>query len=182
MKYSIIRKFRISDIHNINKIYKDSFKKNERFSLNLFYFNIILQKSKIYVLENYGKICAFIYLFFYKDMIFVLYLAVDINERDKGYGSKLLSWCLNKYKNKCFFLNIEEVDKKFQDYEIRQKRLEFYLKNNFYLTNYLSINDDSIGNILSNKKDFNISQYKKLDNNISLFFLTTKDKIKEIDK
>ena len=96
-------------------------------------------------------------------MIFILYLAVNTKIRSNGYGSYLLRWCLEKYKDKKIYLNIEEVKKEFEDYETRKRRLNFYLKNGFFYTNYISKEDSGNFNILSNNLEIDINQYKMLD-------------------
>ena len=70
-----------------------------------------------------------------------------------------------------------EINKKYDDYIIRKKRLDFYIKNNFYNTNYISTNNDLISHILSNKQEFNIEKYKLFDKKISRYFLCKSDKI-----
>ena len=96
-------------------------------------------------------------------MIFILYLAVNIESRSKGYGSYLLKWCLQKYKDKKIYLNIEEVKESVKDYETRKKRLKFYQNNGFYITNYISKEDIENFNILSNSLEIDINEYKILD-------------------
>lgn len=177
----IIEEFRFKDIKYINKIYEESFSQNNRFPKFLLYFNTFRKKAKLLVIRVDNEICGFIYLIFYKDMVFILYLAITASERNKGYGGMLLQWCLTNYKNKDFYLNIDEINANFDDYKIRKKRCEFYLKNKFYLTNYLSVNDNFKGNILSLKKDLNVERYKKIDKKISVWFLTSKDKIEKIN-
>ena len=96
-------------------------------------------------------------------MIFLLYLAINTEIRSKGYGSYLLKWCLRKYKDKKIYLNIEEVKEDFEDYEIRKRRLDFYLKNGFFLTKYISKEEFENFNILSNNLEIDINRYKILD-------------------
>ncbi len=72
-------------------------------------------------------------------MSFILYLAVNKMYRDKGYGTYLLNEELKLYKENTIYLNIDEINEKYVDIEIRKKRLNFYLKNNIHLINYLSI-------------------------------------------
>ncbi len=175
----IIGEFKLKDRKYIDKIYEESFSQEERFPKFLLYFNIFRKKAKLYVIKNDSKICGFTYLIFYKNMVFILYLAITTSERDKGYGSTLLKWCLNEYKNKEFYLNIDEINPKFDDYQIRKQRGQFYLRYGFYLTDYLSVNDNSKGHILSLKKDLNIETYKELDKRISYWFLTSRDEIEK---
>lgn len=145
----------------VNKIYKKSFPVEERYiSLSKMIHN---SKTELYCLVDNEIVLGIIYLIHYKDMIFILYLAVNEEIRSKGYGSYLLKWCLKKYKDKKIYLNIEEVKEDFEDYEIRKKRLNFYLKNGFFITNYISNEKFGNFNILSNNLEIDINQYRILD-------------------
>ncbi len=61
-----IREFNIRDLKKVNDIYVESFPKEERFSILILLFNILLKKSKMYILENCENIVAFIYIINYK--------------------------------------------------------------------------------------------------------------------
>ena len=74
-----------------------------------------------------------------------------------------MKWCLQKYRDKKIYLNIEEVKENAKDYETRKKRLKFYQNNGFYITNYISKEDIENFNILSNSQEIDINEYKKLD-------------------
>lgn len=145
----------------VNEIYNNSFPKEERYiSLDEM---INKSNTELYCLIDGDSVLGFIYLIFYKDMIFILYLAVNSKIRSKGYGSYLLKWCLERYKDKRIYLNIEEVKEGLEDYEIRRKRLNFYLKNGFYITDYISKEEAENFNILSNNIKININEYIMLD-------------------
>lgn len=145
----------------INEIYEKSFPREERY-INLKKM-IENPNTELYCLADNGTVLGFIYLIFHNDMIFILYLAINKEIRSKGYGTYLLNWCLKKYNNKKIYLNIEEVKENVSDYEIRKKRLDFYLKNGFYITNYISKEKYINFNILSNNLEIDITQYKELD-------------------
>lgn len=177
MKESI-RKFKIKDWKNIKKLYINSFQKEERFSFLLLYFNILRKNSKLYILEVNNQTTGFIDAIYYKNMIFILYLAIDKKKRNLGYGSKLLKWFLNENKDKNIYLNIDEVDTSFSDYKLRKKRLDFYLNNNFHLTDYLSIEDGGNFNIMVTN-NFELNNYIELDKKVSKWYF---NKISEIQK
>ena len=149
----------------VNDIYEKSFPKEERYITldNMAH----RQNTELYCLMDNNQVVGMIYLIFYKDMIFILYLAVSQEKRSKGYGSYLLKWCLQKYFDKKIFLNIEEVKKDFKDYETRKKRLKFYQKNGFFITNYISKEVTENFNILSNRREIDINEYKVLDKNVA---------------
>ena len=145
----------------VNDIYEKSFPPEERYiTLDKM---VQSQNTELYCLIDNNQILGMIYLIFYKEMIFILYLTVNTEERSKGYGSYLLKWCLQKYSDKKIYLNIEEVKKDVKDYETRKKRLKFYQKNGFFITNYISKEEAENFNILSNSKKMDIDEYKMLD-------------------
>lgn len=152
-----IIKFNRKYYKQVNDIYKNSFPKEERYiSLNKM---LMTKDTKLYCLVNQEEVYGIIYLIEYHQMIFILYLAINTKIRSKGYGSYILKWCLDTYKE----LNIEEVNESKIDYEIRKKRQNFYLKNGFFDTDYMSIEDTQNFNILCNHKEINIENYKALD-------------------
>ena len=172
-------KFKMKNLSDVNKIYKNSFPKIERESLFLLILNVYLKKAEIFCLYDDDVLCGFTYLFNYKNLVFIFYLAIDSNKRSKGYGSYLLKWCLNEKKDKKVYLNIDELDEKFSDYGTRLKRLYFYLLNGLYLTDYLSVEEECNFNILSANKDFSVDEYIKLDKVITTRLLDKKSKIEK---
>lgn len=157
-------KFKFRYYKDVKNIYLESFPKEERYlSFRELVYNSMMNKAHMYCLIDGDKAQGFIYNILCKNMLFVLYLAVSSKKRSSGYGSKLMQWCLENYNEKTIFLNIDEVDEKFEDYDIRKKRLNFYLNNNFKITDYLSVEEDCNFNILSSKQDIEVEEYKKLD-------------------
>lgn len=172
-----IEELNFKNYQEFKKIYLDSFSKENRFSLLNLLMNVILKRAYVYLVIIEKEVVAFIYPISFKNERFILYLAVKGDYRNKGIGSYLLNWYLKGNNDAEVFLNIDEVNEKYEDYMIRQKRLEFYLKNNFYITDYLSVNGSSKGNILSTEKKFNIKKYKLLDKKISKWFFCKTDNI-----
>ena len=137
----------------VNEIYEKSFPQEERY---ITLEEMVQSKNtKLYCLIEDNQVLG------------IIYLAVSSEKRSKGYGSYLLKWCLKKYSHKKIYLNIEEVKEGVKDYEVRKKRLEFYQKNGFFITNYLSKEDIENFNILSNSKEIDINEYKVLDKNVA---------------
>lgn len=172
-------KFRNKFYKQTNDIYIKSFPKEERYlSLN----NMIKADSTdLYCLVENESVYGIIYLIENKSSIFILYLAINTDNRSKGYGSYLLKWCLNKYKDKKIFLNIEELNEEKSDLKIRKKRLDFYLRNGFYLTNIMSKDDKENFHVLSNQKNVNLDEYIELDNFVAKVLNETISNIVEID-
>ena len=107
-------------------------------------------------------------------------MAVDSNNRSKGCGSYLLKWCLNHYGNYKIYLNIEEINNEKSDFEIRKKRLGFYLNNGFYLTNIISKDEKERFHVLSNQSKINLKEYVELDNHVAEILNETISEIIEV--
>lgn len=83
-----IVKFKPEYYNQVSVIYEKSFPQEERY--------ITLEKmikqenTELYCLINGDNVLGFVYLIFYKNMIFILYLAVNIDNRSNGFGSYIL--------------------------------------------------------------------------------------------
>ena len=79
---------------------------------------------------------GFNYLLFYKDLIFVQYVAIDSNIRSKGYGGKVIEKIKEIYPEYRIALGIEQLNKEAKNNELRIRRKNFYLKNGFIDSGY----------------------------------------------
>lgn len=149
----------------VKKIYESSFPLNERYLSIEEMVSIV--DTKLYCLVDNNIVLGFVYLIYYEDMIFVLYLTISKEQQSKGLGSWLLRWCLDKYKDRKIYLNIEKVHKDADNYQTRKKRLDFYTKNGLYLTDFISEEKEESFNILTNKINFDIDEYRLLDQHIA---------------
>ena len=173
-----IVKFNKKYYKKVNDIYKEAFPKEERYiSLNKM---VKLKDTELYCLIEKENVYGIIYIIEYKTSIFILYLAVDSNNRSKGCGSYLLKWCLNHYGNYKIYLNIEEINNEKSDFEIRKKRLGFYLNNGFYLTNIISKDEKERFHVLSNQSKINLKEYVELDNHVAEILNETISEIIEV--
>ena len=175
-----IDKFKMKYYKDFKRIYLSSFKKEDRFANFKLLLNLALKRTNMYVAILEDEVVAFIYIINDERKRFILYLAVKEKCRNIKIGTNLLNWYLNNNKDKDIFLNIDEVSDKFDDSIDRKRRLDFYQKNGFYLTDYLSVNEDFKGNVLSNKKEFNIDEYKLLDKKIARMFWCKCDKMEKL--
>ena len=98
----------------VKKLYKEAFPINER--LPIFILKILSKKRKANFYEIYDNtsFIGMLYNVYYKDIVFVLYLAIDNQFRGKGYGSKVLNLIKEKYDKNRIILNIEKINEKAQ--------------------------------------------------------------------
>ena len=116
----------------IRKIYEESFPKKERID-----FSILLNKKnkefKLLAFINKQELIGFSYLIIADGCVYLMYLAVKEECRNKGFGSNIIKIINKRYKNKPIFVSVEKPD--FKDCN-KIRRIKFYQKNGFVLTDF----------------------------------------------
>lgn len=112
MNLTHIDYFKSGHRNEAKNLYINSFPKDERFPFWILKscakeenveFNAILDDNKAVGIE---------YIVKYENAAYLMYIAVDENQRGKGYGSKILEDLIEQYKN--IVLIIERPDKRFR--------------------------------------------------------------------
>ena len=80
-------------------------------------------------LEN--KYVALADVVVYEDLVYLFFLAVKKEYRGQGIGHQILSDLEKRFPSKRLFLLADECDPKYEDYEIRKKRMAFYASSGF---------------------------------------------------
>lgn len=124
----------------------EAFPENERSTTrNL---DALSESSKliIYGIEDDNQLIGFTYLFYLDDdFVYLLYLAIGQQFRNKHYGSVVLRTLIDDLlKDKVLFGCIEALIPEAQNYEQRVKRAQFYTRNDMYILDDI-ISKDSIG-------------------------------------
>lgn len=132
----------------------NSFPKSERFPFWILkycskeknvLFNLILDDNKLIGME---------YIIKYGNVAYLMYLAIDEKQRDKGYGSKALEDLIKKHQT--IILSIERPNKDLNNNS--ETRKKFYLRNGFFETNKF-IEDNGIEyEILCTNKYYDITK------------------------
>lgn len=120
----------------VKNLYIKEFPKYERLPFWFLVYKSKKKNSDFYAIYDDSEYIGLLYLTYYKDIVYVFYLAIDPLQQSKGYGSKILQYLRKIYKDKRLFLNIEKVDSSADNYEQRFKRKRFYEKNGFKNTNF----------------------------------------------
>ena len=155
----------MSDYNEILSLYTNAFPKDERIPLWLLK---IGSKSKkvdflaFYDEQNANKFVGFVYLLHYKKLSYLCFFAIDEAERGKGYGSEILKWMQMHYAEQTILLAMEEIDRKYSNYEERIKRRNFYLKNDFAETEILMIERKVRYSLMIFGQEQSIQAYKQL--------------------
>ena len=67
----------------------------------------------------------------YKDLAYLFFLAIDSNCRSKGYGSRAIETLKAEYPGKKQVVDFEMLDDTAANFEQREKRRKFYLRNGY---------------------------------------------------
>ena len=142
--------------NDIKKMYINSFMKAERFPFWLLKYcskekNVIFNE----ISNNEGTV-GMNYIIDCSDFAYLMYFAIDENQREKGYGSKVLEDLIKKHKN--VMLCIERPDMNFCGDKERRKK--FYIRNGFYETNKFIYDSGVEYELLCTNKELLITEEK----------------------
>lgn len=174
---------KLKDYQKVISLYNQSFPKEERFSLfELGLFNLSPHVKFEAYYEN-DTLIGFTYLSFTKKMVFILYLCINPEYRNKGYGTRIINHIKERYPRLTISLNIEPIDKSAPNNDVRIQRKVFYAKNGFFDTNHF-IGKKYDYSILCTSHEFDIKEYIKALSKISSFLSRPfiKVRMKEVPK
>lgn len=119
------------DYKKVKKLYEQAFPEYER--INLAFLNLRSWQKDFELLAIYrrNKFVGFCYLISQGDLTLVLYLALSKKFQGQGFGSLILAQIKEYKKKQRLILEIEIPKKEADNYQQRQRRKNFYLKNGF---------------------------------------------------
>lgn len=132
----------------IKTLYINEFPGYERYPYWFLKYKSGKKNNDFYAIYDDDEYVGLLYLTYYKDIVYIFYLAIDSSKQSKGYWSKILQHLSKEYKDKRLLLNIEKVDKSADNYEQRYKRKKFYQKNGFKNTKFEIEKKDIVYEIL----------------------------------
>ena len=103
-----------------------------------------------------------------KDVLFVMFFAVNEHLRGKGYGSAILEYLKMHNLGKAIILNVEPLDDHAENAQERVMRMSFYKKNGFYDTGYNIAEVGGIFRVLSTKPILDKNTYLPVFRKLSL--------------
>lgn len=122
-------------LKQIKHLYIQAFPIEERIDYSFLIQALNKQKAKILALVENEKLLAMMYYFYHKDLLYLLYFAVDQAQHSKGYGKYMLDQLKTRYSNYKIMLLIEKLDENASNNEQRLRRKNFYLNNGFISKN-----------------------------------------------
>jgi GNAT superfamily N-acetyltransferase len=115
----------------IKSLYESAFPKSERAPFWFLRYKAQQCEVAFNSLFDDESWVGLLYTFEYRDILLVLYLAVDASCRSGGYGTKVLTTLREDHPDKRIVLTIEPIEELADNYEQRVKRKRFYEKNGY---------------------------------------------------
>ena len=94
-------------------------------------------------------VVALTYSFAFHDLFYLGFLAVDGRTRSTGYGSRILTYFAKRYASVPQLLEIEPMTREAANYQQRVRRLAFYERNGFTVTNMITHEADQTYRVLT---------------------------------
>lgn len=119
--------------NNFKELYKKSFPREERRPLSLI--KHLSKKNKIFpmaIFDDYKQVGLLVYAS-YEDLIWIDFLAIDPDIQSSGLGSKALQKLFSLNPDKIVFIEVETPENKDKS-NLKNKRIEFYKRNGFSLS------------------------------------------------
>lgn len=141
---------RLSEYRLIKQLYYRAFPKYEQESWLRLMFKRLFRRADFTAFYDDQQLVGFTYLVHHRGIHYLLYLAVNDQVRSQGYGSEILQATCQRYPTDTVVLDIEQPDPAAVNNHQRQRRLSFYRKNGFDLTDRLTPTADVTYQMLSN--------------------------------
>jgi len=117
------------DYHEIIELFDRSFPKKERIPISYLISNE--NGNDFEACYEDGVLCGFYSALTFGTIAHILFLAVEENARDKGYGSEILQLFEQNHIGCRIIVDIERVEEDKPNYDQRVRRLAFYQKNGY---------------------------------------------------
>lgn len=120
----------------VKEIYISSFQEEDRMHFGLMQIMSRLWHTEFLTFYDEDMLCGFVYMATLRKLTFVMFFAVDENLRSKGYGGRILEKIAQLHPDCKMVVSCEPCDESAEDFAIRLRRKQFYLRNKYSETGY----------------------------------------------
>lgn len=117
----------------IRKLYESSFPDNERRPLDTL-LNDQTGAGEVFAALDEGRFVGLAVLLTHGDLTHILYFAVEAFLRGRGYGSDLLAAIRGRYPGQRILADVEAPDPRADNRAQRERRIAFYRRNGYEMT------------------------------------------------
>lgn len=137
------------DLKEIKSILKEAFPPEERPPFRYLVNRLGRPGVDLWAAYEEERLIGLSYVLHNSKIAYMFFLAIRVEERGKGYGGILLEMLKEQYKGSKFYLAVETLDPKTENYEQRVRRFSFYkrhgLKEQPYQIKEVSVTYDGMG-------------------------------------
>jgi GNAT superfamily N-acetyltransferase len=130
--------------NRVNALYTDAFPRVDKFAFDAMCRFAADGGAEFSAYLDDGEFCGFSYVLKAEKYLFVLYLAVEVAERSKGYGSRVIDRLKQENPGMDLVLDIELPYEDAPNAEQRYRRRAFYERNGFWCTGDVFGVDDNL--------------------------------------
>ena len=123
--------FKENEFRIAKPTYQEAFPKVERMPMWMVKCFTRPKTSAFYTVYEGAQYVGLVDCVYWKDLLYILYFAIDQNLRGKGYGGRILQEICSRYAGYRIILCAEEVDQSYSNYEQWRSRMQFYERNGF---------------------------------------------------
>ena len=152
----------------VKALYESSFPVQERISWPWMVWMALLGQADFLAYYDGQDFAGFSYSLRSKTTYYLLFLAIPSQQQSKGYGRQILQDVARRAGRRPIFLVIEPLDESADNYTIRLKRLAFYEKNGYQLTDYIYFENQEVYQVLTNRISADFQDFKRLAKRIEL--------------
>ena len=120
----------------VKRLFITAFPREERPPLWLLTRRCRQGKARFSAVVDDGRFVGLTYIIGNESVKTLMFLAIDEEARDGGYGSEILRQVRKRYPGVKIFLNIEPLDENAPNYEQRCRRKAFYERNGLTCLDY----------------------------------------------
>ena len=152
----------------VKNLYEASFPVQERISWPWMVWMALLGQADFLAYFDGQDFTGFSYSLRSKTSYYLLFLAIPSQHQSKGYGRQILQAVASRAGQRPIFLVIEPLDSSADNYEQRLKRLAFYEKNGYQLTDYIYFENQEVYQVLTNHISADFQDFERLAKKIEL--------------
>ncbi len=152
----------------VKALYEASFPVQERISWPWMVWMALFGQADFLAYYDGPDFAGFSYSLRSKTSYYLLFLAIPSLQQSKGYGRQILQEIARRAGQRPIFLVIEPLDESADNYEQRLKRLAFYEKNGYQLTDYIYFENQEVYQVLTNQISTDFQDFERLAKRIEL--------------
>lgn len=152
-----------ADVAVLERLNEEAFPENERNLIT----DLIATGATVLGVYEYSEAIGFVVIREYKELMYLAYLAVRSDSRDRGIGTAIVGELVNTYFDKQIVVEYEAPDGSVYDSPERLARRNFYRRNGFRQTGWYTFYDDIEFEIACAGADFDINLFDEFVDNLS---------------